>query len=504
MQTKPNHTTIFIMNLWAKSVGRLAISAVALFFFSCEDETSYIGFKNPQPKFNVSFIDIPLESSVMLVDSVITDNAPTDYGGVGRNVIGEYNDPFVGSVRAESYLRMTPASTAKLDGSVVYDSLTFQMRLNFYSYGFSGEQEMTFKIHEITGSKLDLDSLRKRYYYNSTVQYNPQPLGLARVVVNYDSLKKESAKSEKQDTILLLGKLDDELGRRLFNLALTDDGSKFSNPELFAQEIKGLVITPTQSNGILGILAQSAFSKVVMHYHSMENGAVADTLQKAFVFNASAVNPNFTNYTTNRSGTELAMLTQSYQSFKPPSGLRVVQSGSPVITKLDLTKFYAVADTIENVLVNAAELIISNVGSASPTDVHRSLLIKVINNNSNLFASNQVSTDRQSLSPYFIFPAQEGHYYVASDLSTGTQLREAALQYNSENSKLSTFLTLFVQGLFANKKVNNEINPNRISALALYPGNPGAGAGVNRTVFNANDIKLRIYYTKAVTNLNSN
>lgn len=492
------------MNLWAKSLRRLAISAAALFFFSCEDETSYIGFKNPQPKFNVSFIDIPLESSVLQIDSVITDNAPGDYGGVGRNSIGEYNDPLVGSIKAESYLRMTPASPSKLQEFSVYDSLTFQMRLNFYAYGFTGEQLMTFNVHEITGSKLDLDSLKKRYYYNSTVVYNLQPLGSAQVTANYDSLKKEAGKTTGQDTILLRGKLDDELGRRLFNLAATDPGDRYSDPELFSQEVKGLVLRPTQSNGILGIQPQTSLSKVIMHYHTERNGEVVETLQKAFVFSGSEINPNFTNYTANRSGTELAPLMQSYQSYQPGSGLRVVQSGSPLITKLDLTKFYAIADTIDNVLVNSAELVISDVESTSTTNAHAALLIKIINNNANIFSTSRVSTDRQALTPYFVFSAHEGHYYIASDGSSSTQPGAATLQYDNDKKRLSTFLTLFVQSLFVNKKNADGVNGNRISALALYPGNPGGGSAVNRTVFNANNIKLRIYYTRPTANSNNN
>src|SRR5690349_3936895 len=72
-KTTPNLTTISIMNLLDKSLGQLALLAVALFFFSCEDPTS-IGFPNPNDKFDIHTIEIPLETSTILVDSVITDN----------------------------------------------------------------------------------------------------------------------------------------------------------------------------------------------------------------------------------------------------------------------------------------------------------------------------------------------------------------------------------------------------------------------------------------------
>ena len=69
-KTQPNRTTISIMNLWVSRVGQLAMLAVALFFFSCEDETSILGFKNPNSKFRASYVEIPIESSVLLRDSL--------------------------------------------------------------------------------------------------------------------------------------------------------------------------------------------------------------------------------------------------------------------------------------------------------------------------------------------------------------------------------------------------------------------------------------------------
>ena len=62
------------MNLWAKRIGQLAVFAVALFFLSCQDEASLLGYKNPNTKFQVSYVEIPIESSVLLLDSQRTSN----------------------------------------------------------------------------------------------------------------------------------------------------------------------------------------------------------------------------------------------------------------------------------------------------------------------------------------------------------------------------------------------------------------------------------------------
>ena len=97
------------MNLWAKSLRQLSFAAVALFFFSCEDENAILGFKNPVPNFNVSYVEIPLTSNAQLIDSIITDNKA---GAAGNMLIGRYMDPVFGTVQAESYLQIIPPAAS--------------------------------------------------------------------------------------------------------------------------------------------------------------------------------------------------------------------------------------------------------------------------------------------------------------------------------------------------------------------------------------------------------
>jgi hypothetical protein len=87
------------MNLWASRIGQLTTLAVALFFFSCEDETSTLGYKNPNSKFKVSYVEIPIESSVLLRDSVRTTNF-TYSGEPNKFLVGSYTDPVFGKITA--------------------------------------------------------------------------------------------------------------------------------------------------------------------------------------------------------------------------------------------------------------------------------------------------------------------------------------------------------------------------------------------------------------------
>src|SRR5262245_57681739 len=101
-KTQQNRTTTYIMNLWVKPLGQLLMLAVALFFFSCEDETSTLGYKNPNSKFKVSYVEIPIASSVVLRDSLRTSNF--NYSGEpNRFLLGNYTDEIFGKVQTATF-----------------------------------------------------------------------------------------------------------------------------------------------------------------------------------------------------------------------------------------------------------------------------------------------------------------------------------------------------------------------------------------------------------------
>src|SRR5688572_22814970 len=194
------------MNLWVKRTGQLLVAV--LFLMSCEDDTYLLGFQNKNKKFNVRAQQFSLPSSVILTDSLITDNQDRS----SRLLVGQYQDLRFGTVRAETFTQLFPATKARLSSSSVFDSVTIKLRLDFYSYGLEGESEEKFTVHEITEDSI---SLYRRYYYNSTLGYNPTPLGEVTCLVNTDSLSKHADLGANADTIQFTGKLADNFGLKL-------------------------------------------------------------------------------------------------------------------------------------------------------------------------------------------------------------------------------------------------------------------------------------------------
>jgi hypothetical protein len=469
------------MNLLDKSLGQLALLAVALFFFSCEDPTS-IGFPNPNDKFEIHTIEIPLETSTMLVDSVITDNKITRDG---VSLVGRYQDNVFGTVTAESYLQFYSATGAQLPANAVFDSLTAQFRLNFYSYGLAGGVTTEkFTIHEITQDSLSRLSANP-YFYNSSLQYDPTALAELSILVDYDTLKKNlGLVAASRDTLVAYSRLSDEFGQRLFDMSQSSEFKTREQIRNFISQMKGLVLVPSESSAILGLDLTPGFTNLILHYHTP-----ADTLKAGFSFFSNGFNlPSFTHIETDRTGSPLAGFVP-YQELNT-GDQRYIQSGSAVITKVDLGNLYKVLDTLSNILVNSAQFVIDGVESPAGYPINDAIALRLMNEN-NLYANTALLTDRERYGNYtHIYP--DGKYLgVLADNATPQAPAFATLGYSSTNKQLSTFASLFVQSLFANKSL-----PNRIPYLALYPVRPAINRSVNRTIFNKSSIKLKLAYTQ--------
>ncbi|MGC1243042.1 MAG: DUF4270 family protein [Chryseosolibacter sp.] len=486
------------MNLSVRTLRQLAVLAVALFFFSCEDETSILGFKNPNKKFQVAFVDIPLGvSNVLAVDSIITDLRPSVVNGqtsfADGLLVGEYTDAALGKVKAQSFVTIYPLSNTALPSSAVFDSVTVQFRLNFYGYGFSGNHVARFAIHEITGDTLSFFNGNRYYASSPAPQVSVSALGEAVVSVHADSLQKQAVLTSRQDTLFAKGKLSDEFGQRLF-LAVKPGLTNAGQQSIFKSQIRGLALLPSGDPGVVGMNVVNTFgqlSQVTLHYHTLTDaGAVDDTLSRFFGINFTS----FTKIETDRTGTELESIVP-YESIQTLSGNRYIQGGAGILTKLDLAPFYAFADTLDNLLVNSAELVIDNIQSSPGQKPFNSLMLRLMKNTADEYLNGRVAADREmfSQSPYFVL--QDGSYFAPSDDIT-SQPNPVTFAYDAEKNQYSGYMTLFAQSLFMNKNDGGVVNENRLRYLALLPLNPSIQRSVTRTVFDENNVKLRIYYTR--------
>jgi hypothetical protein len=473
---KPSKKTTTILNRfitciptwWAKAA---CLFPVLFFLTGCEEDLTKLGFKSGQNLFKVYYAEIPIESSVLLMDSLRTTNLS---GETSRVLAGSYVDPVFGPTQAQALTQFRPFSpvSTTLLPSAVLDSVVLQMRFDFYSYGSTGKTNQTFDVYEISEEL----NLQNDYFFNSDIDLAPTLLGTSSIDINYDYFKEQFEDTDTDSVLTLKIKLDNSFGNRLFD-AVDPEDVNYTDPDLFKAAFKGLAIVPQQSDKIVGLNPTDINSSLILYYHDE-----SDTTSLSFVFTNCV---SFSKIMTDRSSTELSGLNQFHTDFDP--GLkRYIQSGTSVITKLDFSKFYEYMDTVENIMINSAELDISGVESSSSLKEPVGLSVSMMrsNNRFTTFATSQDTLDFISFNG-MLTVGDQSKFFVAQ-----TQGQILSLNYSAEDNAYLGLPTLFVQQLF-------DLKSKRYPFWALRSLNPQPGKSVDRLVFPKDKIKLKIYYTRA-------
>jgi len=504
-KTQPNRIIISIMNLWAKRIGQLAMLAVALFFLSCQEETSILGYKNPNSKFKVSYIEIPVESSVLLRDSLRTSNFFYS-GESNRLLVGNYTDEAFGNITASALTQFFTSSLTKLGSTAVFDSVSLQLRFDLYNYGASSTTSQIISVYELD-QELKSDSLAN--YFNRTNILYSSMLGTKTFSINPTDFNTFAASSTDKDTLITIQlPLDANFGQRIFNSAIkyrdatSETDSTFARYSEFVKEFKGIVIKPENTDKIVGFNPSATESRITIHYHETDKDSLSFNMSFAGVV-------GFNQIKADRSATELSALNQYYQESLQSSDNRYIQSGIGILTKLDFSKFYEFADTIPYILINSAELVVESIQPSSyAPPATLSLRVLEDNNRMSTFSTKrpQDVTDYLAYNGFLRYDVaipnsappvinNDSVFYAVGD-------RTPLLGYSSSSSAYSGVLSLFFQQLTL-----KEEDKTRFKSFVLYPASQSAGTpasqsmakSVNRVIFPKDKIKLKIYYTKPTT-----
>ncbi len=472
--TTPNRSTTFIQSWWAKA--HLFLFTAIL--FSCEEDLNLLGFRGDDQRFKVYYEEIPVSSSIILLDSVRSMNYLSTE--TTRLLVGSYSDPLMGEVMAKGFSQIRPSDiTSFIPGGSVFDSAILQLRFDFYNYGPDADDPTPFElsIHEITESL----SLQNIYFSKSSATYNPTAIGSVATTIDQVLFDKELNDTDADSLIVVKIKLAQNYGQRLFD-SIDPEDENFSNFNLFKERIKGLAIVPTVSETIAGI-SNTSNSSLTVYYHTGETVGTRTFLLTGV---------SFSNITSDRSSTELSGLTNYHEEFLPPSN-RYVQSGIGIATKLDFSGFYDLIDEYPNVIINSAELVIDNV--AEPGDFEYPTMGLAMLDENNKFRELTLTGDKDS-AEYVSFQNKIvlGSFLSSDVFSAPYAITDVTtllgLTYSKDDDKFVSYPTLFFQQLYALKE------EKRYTDWALVPISPTPTKTVNRAVFNKDNIKLKVYYTR--------
>jgi hypothetical protein len=321
----------------------------------------------------------------------------------------------------------------------------------------------------------------------------------------------------------IIVRLDPSFGERIFDYAMAyaseSDTLTFVNDSLFTKIFKGIALKTTGGSKILGI--DPTVSNVVIHYHNTAATTPVElqlNLGFALGFRSQGQNviqTNLTGYSqikANHIGTPLGPLTEYSQDFYPDNDLRYIQGGAGVYTKLDLGKFFEFADTVPNIVINSAQLVLESVVVTENFPISTMLGLRILDTNNRIEkykVGNSNSTAlmnhyNESRSQYPSYPGSldidGGNYVDADNAFVPLADQGSDLVYSSTNKSFSGNYSLFFQRTA--RTVEGEIRLKAAVLFPMTPGRPGGSKTVNRTIFPSSGIKLKIYYTKPTTPLN--
>lgn len=486
------------MNLWVKRIGQLTLMSVALFFLSCQEEVSELGYRNPNSKFKVLYCEIPLESTVLLRDSLRTSNYYF-YSEPNRLLVGKYTDDRFGDITSTAVTQYFTTTATKLDASAVFDSVSLHLQFDLYHYGATAKTPQSIAIYKLEDA---IGPDKKGNYFNNTAVISGELLGTKSFTADVDDFDDFAKSSTDYDTVITVKvPLSYGFGREIFAAAerYRDDENDtlFVTGSKFREQFKGLVIKPETSDKVLGFAPGAAATRLLLHYHTTK-----DTLALPLELVSGAA---FNQIIAERGATELAQITEYHRDYLESSENRYVQSGTGILTRVDFTNYYNFLDTIPNILINSAELVVENVES-SQFAPPGSLVLRNLNPSNNRFREYKITAqdkiDSLLYRGYFTMDYATGTspavvdddfvYYIRGD-------RSNALAYSSSKRSYSGVFTMLLQQMSIR---GDDRTP--LTSFVLYPGSdpsttPAFRSGaksLNRAIFPKSGIKLKVYYTK--------
>jgi len=460
---------------------------------SCEEDTSFIGVRRANPPVTIQYAEIPLESSVLLMDSVGTFNTSS---ANQRLIAGKYVDATLGTMTATTYTQFRPFQLNEpVPSNAIFDSLVFSVSLDYYVYGNPGASTEEFTVHELTETLIG----SQPYFSYSSATYNSSPLGKADLITSTATLRKkekdnsdDSNSNNSIDTLKFI--LDPAFGQELLDVAKSNS-STWTDFLLFRTRFKGFAIVPSSANSkILGFTTlndnERRLTRLVLYYHFL-NSTTGLEEKRSIPFSLNPENAvlGFFGLQVDRTGTELQSLTSFFTDFNPTSGKSYVQSGVPITTRIDFSNYISYIDTISSAVLNSAELVLSHAVDTT-AEIPSDLQLRLLKAN-NRFYPNNFAIDTTGIA---LFPSVDGVYLTGDD---GRDLRMRFRKTNGERIPFG-FVTEYCQSVFNNKK-----KAKQYARFALQSGTPPMAKSVHRLVLQNSTPILKIYYTKPASRPNT-
>jgi len=441
------------------------IIILSFFYISC-DETSEIGIdellSDQKNKIKVHYVEIPLNTSNIYLDSVRTDEGDVYFGKYSNSIFGDVNaiaytqfsfqkgdevQPIPGEIAENYYL---PNESSKLDSAVLY--LKFS---KVYGTPTFNEQEITIAQIQDTLFSSALYTSSRYVEINSTIGQ----IGFTRF------------KTNNTDTFLTVP-ISEFYGKFLLNRIVDD----VQTVELIDQT-RGIAFVPGENNSqLVSFDLDHEDSKLVVFFNNPEEGnaysPADDSLQYIFRFN-SPLTKKYSYYDIDRSSSDLSSIDGINTNEKFNIQNKIYwQSATGIYPVINLDNFHSFLDTASNIVLNKVEIItgpIDNVNSFIPPSKSLYYILK----NNRLNPVGIISNPEENV-------VMKDNAYYSDESDPAEHIFDSIVSFSYRGES-----TVFFQ----------ELALNNISAdeLISFPELPNS---FDNLVIDKDKIYLKVYYTK--------
>lgn len=421
---------------------------LAVFLFSCE-EPNEIGLSlNPEDEVGVYYVELPVQASMVNVDSVATSASSLILSGV-------QSDDVFGATQAIGYTQVGFNASA-LNTAAVLDSVV----LTLAPASFHGPDEteiQKFSVHRLSEYTLTPDS--SIYYSSQFMAYDAQALGEANL--RYET-EDDTATTQREDLLSIT--LSQQFGEELFDELQAD---AFDSTVAFYKYLKGFAVVGDVNNqAVVGFDLGSDDAKLTLHYHTND--------EDSLVFNLKLANsvPHYSYIKADRSS-GIIPVAELYEPFAA-NGLIYGQAGTGLVPRLKFEAYQNFVDTVGDFVLNSATIDLGQVSAAA----------EGLNPPNTLY---MYLTDETNFRK--VFSSSQGLYF--GSINFGYQnTAPLDFNYNAHN-----------QTYFANASGNPAVyftmlKEDLIEFDEVLIYSSLNNASVNQFIIDPENIKLKLYYTK--------
>lgn len=431
------------MNLLGKikSIGALLLGLTLL--FSCEKNGGF-GFGSD----DVSPVEFSVEavgttSTVVLLDSISSTN-------LGVGFIGNIDDPDVGKLKATSYAKMklNVDDINDISNDAVLDSVRLSLKFGYLYKDFA--KTVRLKVSLLSEEIADTLHITT----NSTAISN-EIVAAGNILI------------DELDSIYTID-VDMAFADELFEL-MRNESPEVATQEAFEAAFPGLAFqTEDNSSNAYGVVLEPKSSKIDFYYSEVSSTGAVDVPSTHQITIGDLT--HYYGLELDRSGTPLEGLTVTNQEYSPNSGLRYIQAGAGIVTKINFSELETFANLKPDVIINTAQVSIGPIeepvdGVTPPT---RLLLLLTD-------SGNRVIRDGQS----FRAIQQDG----TNPIGSGSPL---TLLYDEDSKTYTGSITSFVGYYFSDVFRRNQ----------FFIAPPSINGELGNVVFRPEDFKLKVFYSE--------